>query len=283
MIVPILFGTLLLTAQLPNTELFMITFDDDSTIEKVSYLSDFNPNQYNNQAVFISDNEILLTTQWDENNTDITKLNLQANTVKRLTNTLESEYSPNINGDGSFTVVRVEQDETTQNLWEYPLSLDNEGSILVENTGQVGYYQHLPNLNIALFVIEEDQYHLEIINQRSQQKKKIDQNIGRCFKRSKKGELIYLSKSTTGKNDIMTYNAMNDRKQKLATALGDAVDFCLYGNLEQLIMAKDNALYRYDAATSTWLLWHDLAPYGLKRITRMDARGNQLLLINNKS
>lgn len=270
--------------QLPKTELFMLELDSDDEIEQISYLSSFNPNSYNNQAVFISSDEILLTAQLDKDNTDIVRLNLKANTVKRLTKTKESEYSPQVSGSGSFTVVRVEQDGVTQNLWEYPLSLENTGSILMNNTGQVGYYQALPNMRMAMFIIDGQQFDLYIANLRNESKKLVENNIGRCFKTSKKRELIYLSKSEfDDKGQIKVYNSINESNTVLAPAIEGSEDFCLYGNTELLIMAKGTSLFKYDSNSSTWLLWKDLSQFGLEKITRLDCRANKILIINNKS
>jgi len=268
-------------AQLPITEVFLLKLKDNDRIEKVALLSGFNPNQYNNQPFFISDNEVLLTCALEKNNTDIVKLNLQANTWKRMTATAESEYSPKLNGEANFTVVRVEKDGKTQTLWEYPLSLNYEGDQLLKNTGQVGYYKALPNFKMALFVIENTM-NLYVSNMRNDTKSLVEKNIGRCFQLSKKGELLFVSKlPDTEKGTIKSYNTVNKSIKNIAPTMLGAEDFCLFGSNESIIMAKGNKLYKYDQQDSTWILWKDLSSYGLENITRIEARGNQILLVNN--
>ena len=268
------------SGQLPVTEIFLLELQDNDRIAEVSYLTGFNTDSYNNQAVFIGDNEVILTSELEDEQTDIVKLNLLARTWKRLTATEESEYSPRTIDEANFTVVRVEKDGETQTLWEYPLSLTYNGEQILKESGQVGYYQFLPNLKVALFVIEKSM-NLYIGDMRRGTTAKKDEGIGRCFQVSKTGELWYISKpSDDSKGKIKTYNTVNQRITSVATVLGDSQDFCLYGNTEKVIMAQNAQLFMYDQPSDTWILWIDLSEYGVKKITRLDCRDNKILLTN---
>ena len=270
-----------LKAQLPETELFMLELNSEQEVSNVSYLSGFNSNAYNNQAVFISDTKILLTSEIDAGQTDIVQLDLEKHQWKRLTATSESEYSPRLNGDYNFTSVRVEKDSESQTLWEYPLHLKDSGTRLLPNAGTIGYYYFLPNFKIALFIIEEDTFKLKVGNLRNNVIQEKFINIGRCFQANKKGELLFVDKSKD-KNTIKSYNVFNQQVRDIAPGLSDSEDFIIFGNNEEILMAKGPQIFSYKPSSNIWILRFDLSEYGLNKITRMDIRGNKILVINIK-
>jgi len=74
--------------------------------------------------------------------------------ANRKNKTLENEYSPRLSQNSFVTTVRVEQDEVSQVLWEYPKNGKNKGSKLIDDYTNIGYYQPLSNFKMAMFVID---------------------------------------------------------------------------------------------------------------------------------
>ncbi|HHJ50412.1 MAG TPA: hypothetical protein ENJ88_05835, partial [Phaeodactylibacter sp.] len=120
------FLSLSLSAQdeLPHTQLYLFQLDYDNGkpfITKPVYLTAFNAGGYNNQPYFVSENELYFTAQLageEPAQTDIWSMDLAEGTLTRITQTVESEYSPRLMpGSFYFTAVRVEADaEATQRL-----------------------------------------------------------------------------------------------------------------------------------------------------------------------
>ncbi len=263
--------------QLPVTELWMLELNGVDQVKNVKYLSDFNPDSYNNQAVFINDLEIAMTAELDKGNTDIVLMNLQNNSWKRLTKTLENEYSPRIAGRDFITTVRVEQDEKSQVLWEYPINGKDSGEKVLEDYVNIGYYHPLSNFKMALFVLEKTN-NLQVINVRNQRIEFVTKNIGRCFQVNKAGELIFIQKGSDSM--LKSFNPVNKRVETITSALPGSEDFVLYGDTEQILMAKGAKIFKYNPTAASFILLWDLSAYGLKDITRMDYRNGKLLLIN---
>lgn len=263
--------------QLPVTEVWMLELDNSDKIEEVSLLSNFNPKSYNNQAVFMDDDNILMTAEIDKGNTDIVILNHKKEEWKRLTKTLENEYSPRAAGRESITTVRVEQDGTSQVLWEYPKNASNSGQIVLDKYSNIGYYHPLSNLKLALFVIDKTT-DLHIINSRNERVESVTKDIGRCFQVKKSGELLFIKKGA--QSTINSFNPVNKKSQTLHIALDNSEDFVLYGPAEIVLMARGSQIYRYNPTSAGYILMWDLSKYGIKAISRMDYRDGKLLLIN---
>lgn len=277
----ILLMPILVFAQLPKCDLYLLDLRQNGEIKNISYLTDYNPGKYNNQPFFISENEILVASQLKDDQTDVVLLNLEKSTFKRLTKTKESEYSPQSYASSTFTVVRVENDGS-QVLWEYPMNLKDIGKKLISDDFQIGYYLHLPNFKTALFTIEEDEFDLIIADTRSGRVKKVASDIGRSFDQSKTGELYFLNKTTPNSFRIKKYNTINNSVSDITDALPDSQDFCIWGSEENILMASGSQIFRYSSSNSSWLLWKDLSTYGINNITRLCAKNDQLIIVNNK-
>jgi hypothetical protein len=264
-------------SQLPVTELWMLDINSSDKIESVSYLSGFNPKSYNNQAVFLNDKEIIMTAEIDKGNTDIVILNPKKKTWKRLTKTLENEYSPRPSGNETITTVRVEQDEESQVLWEYPINGNNVGSQVISEYNNIGYYHPLNNFKMALFVLSKTN-DLQIMNLRSERVEYVSKDIGRCFQVSKTGELVFIQ--NLGNPTLKRFNPVNKSVETITEALKGSEDFVLYGEAEVILMAKGAQIFKYNPTAATFILQWDLSSYGIKEISRMDYLNGKLLLIN---
>ena len=125
------------------------------TISNPKYLTNFNDNGYNNQPHFIDQRNLLLSCQLSgQDKTDILALNLFAKKKHLVTRTPEAEYSPQLRpGSKDFNCVRVESDEKTQRLWQFPLNHSSQGEPLFPEVKNVGYYHWLDNTSVAMFLV----------------------------------------------------------------------------------------------------------------------------------
>lgn len=127
---------------------------------QATFLTSFNPEGYNNQPKFFSENELWLTVQkpGDTTQTDIYLLNLTEKTVAAATRTRKTaEYSPTLMPGGDrFSAVRVEEDGN-QRLWSFPLNAEDNGKPEFETIYDVGYHCWINDTSAALFIVGHEQ------------------------------------------------------------------------------------------------------------------------------
>lgn len=266
-------------SQLPETDVYLLEFNIENDLSKISFLNAFNKNGYNNQPTFKDDNNLLLVSNLNESDqTDILLLNLVSGRLKRLTKTSLSEYSPRLHQNNSFSVVKVLKDGQ-QVIWEYPLSLEDSGKLLFDMNDNIGYYRHLPNYKMALYGIKkEGSNSLEIADLRRNTHKSIGMNIGRCFVQSDDGNLLYLSKDDT--YSIKKYYVRNGQIEIESKLQHNVEDFMVFNN--HLVYGFESSLYMYDNHKEKWIQWLDLESLGITNITRLTSRGNKVVLINKR-
>lgn len=276
-----------LSAQLPNTQLYTITFEmgtDSMSISQVQYLSDFNPKGYNNQPSFFNENELWITSNYkNANKTDIFKLNTKREEISQITATSSSEYSPTLMPNKKeFSVIRaLEIDgETVQWLWAYPINQESCGKAIIEDIKNVGYHQWISDHEIALFLVG-DPHQLVIHDLDDGSNTPISKNIGRSI--IKRGENIYFVYKLSNKFwHLKSYNLITKKTDLVIKTLPDQEDFTM-SREGYFIMGKGSELYMFDPAhDKNWKRVADLSQYGLQKISRLAISGNQLAVVDVK-
>ena len=273
-----------MAAQLPNTQMYLITYQgsgDEIELSKLSYLTSFNPIGYNNQPSIINDTEILFTSSYNALGlTDIYKIDLSTNHLSRLTQTEESEYSPRYNPDKTISVVRQELDDSQpipQTLWKYPADLSSFGENVIKSRSDIGYYCWLPDNKIALFIVGE-RNSLHIKDLENGEEKFISYNIGRCLKYDGNGGLLYVQK--LGSTWMIKRKNIEEGITKTITpTLDNSEDFDILPNGD-LIAAQGRALYVFNMVTkSGWQKVIDLEENNLGEISRISVDENKIIIV----
>ncbi len=273
-------------AQLPNSEIFafsIIKSGDAFKISKASYLSDFNPDGYTNQPEFISADEVLFTSNVkDKEIPDLYKSNIRLGKLQRLTDTGLAEYSPQeIPGQDYYSCIRVEEDNTTQLLWAYPTDLSHGGFSPLPDVPNVGYHRWLSTDQVALFLVGTP-HELAIANIDTKEVTSVIENIGRCLKTDKEGNLLFVHKITDNKWYLKSYSAEDNVANTLIETLEGVEDFGIYRD-QEIIVGKGSKLYSADLNNPTvWSELIDLAPYGVQQISRLAVRNNKLIVVSNE-
>ena len=273
---------------LPNTNLYLFdvkkTGDSTFAFTNAQYLSDFNPDGYNNQPCFMSDDELFLTVGYPgDGQTDIYALDLSKNTKLQVTRTAESEYSPTLMPDGrNFSSVRVELNTgQAQRLWSFPFSRQTNGKPVFPNILNIGYHYWLDSYRVALFIVGEPSY-LAVGDVRDGSMEKLTTDIGRGFKTSPAGNLAYIHKATESAWFIKELNKETLRSRIIAPTLEGSEDFCVMSD-GTILMGRGNKLYKYHPKLDTeWFEIADFRYYGINAITRLavNSRG-QLALVGS--
>ncbi len=277
------FGVFLLLAttaeaQLPTSNVYMfdLTQTSDSTFEfsKPRYLTAFNPNGYNNQPVFLNNNEIYLTVQMPTmRQPDIYALDLQRKTRRRVTKTASGEYSPKRAPDTyKFTAVRQEINgpDTTLRLWEFPVDQLSEGRPIFRYVTDIGYYSWLDSRRLALFIVSNPNY-LGLATTDSDRVIPIATTVGRCFQRLPNGNLAYVQKNDFRPWVIMEKNLYREELQPqiVVNTLPNCEDFVVLPD-GTFLMASGSKIYKYNKLRDAdWREIVDFSYYRLGNITRM--------------
>jgi len=281
-----LFVAIIASAQLPNTDLYMLTMLNNGekiTMKDPVYISGFNPDGYNNQPYFINPRELYATTNmYDDQFTDFVRLDLQNEEYYRITATDSiSEFSPTPKApDSYFSAVRIEKDGKTQSLWLYPENHQTYGKRVLTDLNNIGYHCWLSEEEVALFLVD-DPMKLAIGNITENTSRIVLENVGRCFRQDPDGNLIFVHQTSPETGYIKSYDAETNEAIILANTLDGSQDFELL-NDGTFIMAKESKLYMlHPEKHKSWIEIIDLAEFDIMNITRLAVSRNRLVIVDN--
>lgn len=169
---------------LPTTKIlfFPVTYSPNYNIFMLSEplnLTSFHG--YNNQPSFHANgSQVDYVSIREDKQADIYRYDFKVHQTQRITNTTTyKEYSPRWSADEkSFTVVRVEPDDSTQYLWRY--NADGTPAQQLSKANPVGYYTPFNKNYFGLFVLNKKGGDLYILDSKGRVRK-VDENIGRCL------------------------------------------------------------------------------------------------------
>ncbi len=271
-------------AQLPASNLYAFQYkitDQGLDLSQGQYLSAFNAEGYNNQPQFISDNELLISSNYfDAAQTDIIKLDLRKRKLTRVTATEQGEYSPTITPDRrDFSVIReVLGGEVNQILWRYPLSQKDGGQRALAAETTVGYHSWLSGTELATFLVG-DPHRLYYHDVMEGTKKLIANRPGRGMISSGRN-LYYVHKSNDESWYIKMYDPDSGKSEMICETVKGSEDFDMLSD-GSLIMAQGSKLYRLDPnQAKQWKEVADLSELGLNHMNRLKVRRNKIILVN---
>jgi len=273
-------------AQLPVSNLYAFQYkitEQGLDLSNAQYLSAFNARGYNNQPQFISEHELLISSNYfDAQQTDIIKLDLKRKTLTRVTATKQGEYSPTVTPDRrDFTVIReVLGAEVNQILWRYPLSQQDGGKRALQIETTVGYHTWLSGTALATFLVG-DPHQLYYHDLREGTKKLISNQPGRAMI-SSDGLLYYVHKPSDDIWYIKKYDPELEESVIICETLRGSEDFDMLSD-GSLLMAKGSKLYLIEPSPSAlWKEVADLSELGLNHINRLKVSRNKIILVNAK-
>ena len=143
----------------PATEVFLMSLSDAGAHEGSAWINISNSPGYDNQPSFLPDNSaVLFSSNRDGKQMDIYRYDIAGRTLKQLTNTSDSEFSPTVTPDGkTFSVIRQAAADGTQLLVKYDLATGAHQSVVFENVKPVGYHAWIDPTHVALFILGSGQ------------------------------------------------------------------------------------------------------------------------------
>ncbi|MDC1109000.1 hypothetical protein OAS56_03130 [Flavobacteriaceae bacterium] len=270
-----------------DSEIFLldIKFKQDkieiSNVKKIS-----NNKGYNNQPIFVSNDKILFTSERNLQN-DIVQYDSSENSLKYLTNTLTSEYSPIRYKKNKITAVSLDK-KGEQYLRIYDIK-DNTFKIPFTDK-IVGYYTYskqIKNLIISS-VLENNELVLYTSNLKTKEHTYVDNNTGRSIHNIPKykfgqEKISYISKKDSIWN-INYVDLSNYETKTITTTLNNNEDICWFKDGSILTSHKNN-LYIFNSKLSkNWKLLCSLEEYGITNISRIaiNPDNDKLALVNSK-
>ncbi|MBI1192429.1 MAG: hypothetical protein GC205_04555 [Bacteroidetes bacterium] len=231
---------------------------------------------YNNQPSFSPDGTALLFTAQQGNQTDIFSYSFATGALQALTETPESEYSPQYASDGqSVFVVRVEMRDSLQRLWRFPLD-GGKPRLVMDAIEPVGYFAWLNDDLVAVFVLGLGEKNTLQVGPAAKQKMRIvGADIGRCLARVPGREaLSFVQLQGSSAAVLRVYDAENQRVQESIELLPDAQDYAWTPDAH-LLMGAGSRLYVNEPFSGA--RWHFAADLGemlpsawqLHEVTRM--------------
>lgn len=277
----------LATAQVPAADLYLFELTENQGgavhVHSPKYLSDFNRGGYTNQPFFVSDQELYVSVRLKEDNqNDIYAIQVADRTIRKVTETPDSEFSPTLFPDQARIgcVRQTTKGPNRQNLVVFPVDQSDNGQILLPEVENIGYFCPLDGGTIALFLVDGEN-RLAFSDPATGKTEARLSNIGRCLRMDQAGNLIYVHKYTDTYWYIKSYDPRLKRSAIITETLPGEEDFCLDQN-GRIFMGKGSKLYLHPGTEGgDWNEIGDLSVYGIDRITRLALnRNNQLALIS---
>jgi len=270
------------SAQLPRTNVYLFGFLNQEVLKitDAKYLTEFNDYGYNNQPSFLDDNTVLLTSNhYDKTQTDIIRLDIDDKTMKRLTKTPESEFSPLYNSmKKSMSTIRVESDES-QKIHIYKTNGYNQGYKVLDDVSNIGYHLWDKKGDLYLYIIEGTDSKLMHAKMKSNQLIPVLDNVGRCLKLGPDGKIYFVHKVSAENWYVKSYDPETKKVENIVRSLKGKEDFELINGA--IIAGSGGFIYQHILGPNNdWKKMGDLSKYGIRNITRLEVRKNQLLVVD---
>jgi hypothetical protein len=274
-------------AQLPKNDIYLAVFSDLSTnpvLQHVTFLNGFNKSGYNNQPIFISNDELMVTCGIDTSRfTDLYRMNINTKEFFKFSATDGiSEFSANVAPQkGRMTCVRIEPDGKDQSLWSYPANRSDQGFRILPKLKNIGYYCWINQNEVALFLVGSP-HRLVIADITSGRTSIVSENIGRCLKYDGNGLLYFVHKITPDTWQLKTYHHLTKKVSIVCQMPSGREDYELLSNGNILTPDGSKIKMIKPNLNSEWQDIADLTDLGIKSINRITVSGDKVVFVNNK-
>lgn len=255
--------------------------DSSVQVEAVQFLSQFNPEGYNNQPQKCAGGLLLTIAEKGDNQTDICKLHFDSYELEYLTSTRSySEYSPKlVEEDSVIYCIRVDS-SGTQNVWAFPLDLSHGGENVLKGITTAGYFQRINRDSFVVFLSGQP-HQLAIISNGGKEKYVFTSNVGRTFFH-REGLIYFVHKLTPTTWYLKKYD-LKTRKSIIVARMPDGVeDFWLTSN--EVWLGQGSIIKKLTIGSKEdWQDVVDLSTFGINHITRLIMDESELVIVNKIS
>ena len=272
----------------PDTEIYLAPLKiANGVIEVGTPLNITNSPGYDNQPSFTPDGSSVLFASvrgtlpaslgGSNTQSDIYRYDIATRATSRVTQTLESEYSPTPMPDGrGISVIRVEADGT-QRLWSvHPSGPKIQAAVILRDIKPVGYHAWADAQTLALFVLGQPAT-LQLADTRTGQARTLASDIGRSIQRIPGAgpvrDISFVQRERDGQSVRLTIKKLNP-----ASGVVSVLTPAVAGSREAdtawapdgtLLMAKDGVLFSWKPGQEEWKEVTSLARLSLAGVTRL--------------
>ncbi len=277
----LLTGTLALgvgaLAQAPSTDILLVALPEaGATVAPlaagdVTYLTD--NDRYDNQPSFTLDGAALLYVSEDEaGQTDIYRYDLASSEAVRVTQTQESEFSPQVTPDGEhIAAVRIEADGVTQRLWRFNLE-GEEAEPNPEGVDRVGYYAFIDADNLALVRVDEETnglpLSLHLTDLASGETQQLSGDVGVGVQGVPGQAAVSFVQREDERSSLNLYDLASGEIRSLTETLLE-VDAHAWLPDGGVLMAQENIVYRWQEGQNGWEPLLDFSETDVSGISRL--------------
>lgn len=258
-----------LQSQIPDTDIYLIDFKrkKNGKIKLGKPLNITPRNGYDNQPSFSADGNSVLYTAIMEGSekSDIYLYDIDRGEVVQLCNTdSTAEYSPvQMPDEKYFSVVRVEEDDSTQRMWKFPFDIAHHSpELLLEKTEPVGYYTWYDSTKLAMFVLG-DPMSLHLATPGDSTSFLAAGHVGRCIQPvpGLQNRISFVHKLPNSNWLIKELDTSNMNAETITETLPKSEDYCWTPEGE-LLMGSEGKLYIWSAAATTGdIRWREIADF----------------------
>ena len=265
-------------AQAPSTDVLLVPLpvegDAPTTVsaDDVIYLT--NNDTYDNQPSFVPDGSAILYVSEDETGqTDIYRYEVASGEAARVTETQESEFSPQVTPDGEhITAVRIEADGVTQRLWRFDLE-GGDAQPNPENVDRIGYYAFVDPDNLALVRVDEETnglpLSLDLTDLATGETQQLAGDVGVGVQKVPgQAAVSFVQRLEDGSSAIMVFDLESGETRQLVTTLPD-VDAHAWMPDGSLIAAQEDVVYRWQEGQEGWEPFLDFGETDVSGINRL--------------
>ncbi len=249
----------------PSSNIFVFDLSMSGNVSLSNGINITNRDGYDNQPSFSKAGTIVYYVSNRGGQTDIYAYDLSTKTLKQLTQTDESEYSPIQFSDLAMSFVRVDKDRK-QRLYQMDLT-DKEATLVHKETEGVGYHTWINTTTLAIFHIKKP-FHLRLVDIREGDWKTIALHIGRSIYKTPKSEniLFIQNEKTYSSISEIILNGEESEAHDVIRMKKGSTDFAVMTD-GTFVMGNRSRLYMYNPKKDKdWVLVHTLNSGTISRI-----------------
>lgn len=252
-----------------GTDIWVATFEERGSAIRVGQARNVTARRgYDNQPAFTAAGDaVLFTSVREDSQADIWRVALADGATKRVTTTIQSEYSATPMPDGrSFSVIRVELPDSAQRLWKFPFD-GTAPSLVLNALRPVGYHVWVGEHTLGTFVLGQPNA-LVLVDARTERADTLARDIGRALVRVP-GRDAFTFVQMGGRADTSWISELDTRTnaiRRIAPSPARA-EYHLWTKGGRLVSASGSRLWLW--VDGRWDVLADFSDAGIKGISRL--------------
>jgi hypothetical protein len=265
-----------------GTEIFLLDITNSSGNIKLSNPKNItNRKGYDNQPFFHPSQPLLYYTAMQDGQTDIWSYNLKTNKKEKITDTIDSEYSPTVTPDKKYLSCIVQRKSNgDQDLVKYSIKNPTETQMIFESqkTGKIGYQAWLNTNELITFILGEPQtLHYQYLI--AEKDTIIAQNIGRSLHLIPKQKAFSFVHQIEKKWLIRSFNPQKNTIIDIAESHPDSEHYNSWLSEKTILESRNNEIFCYYIIDKIWKAVTLPNSLPKRKISRMAIKGNKIAIV----